>query len=318
MPNALAVCAATAASARAGRRRAERPGHARRVEADVSRTNASSPSPMRNITSMPATIAVIRSRPLAPHRLRHREGGQRHGRAGMHAHAGLAQAVELEGVREGAERKRRLRHVQALAGDARQPARPACPARERFGEHHRRPRKPLAEDRAADRVDQAMLGALDRRTPAGPRSAARTRKSQAAARRFRLGGRHSPVSRAMQCRTCHVRSSIRARTIRTDDARVPDCSTARIADACCRTPRHRGALRSGLPEIVRSIAGPCCSAPLACRFVTFGRLRAGRTDTSLQRSSRQHRLRTVLREFRGAPSGEPAEGRARHQAGAAA
>ncbi len=45
-------------------------------------------------------------------RLRHGEGGQRDGGARMRAGAGLAQAVELEGMRECAERQRRLAGIE--------------------------------------------------------------------------------------------------------------------------------------------------------------------------------------------------------------
>ena len=81
----------------------------------------------------------------------------------MDASAGLAQAVELESVRKGAERKRSLWDMQAFIRNAGQTAGPAGPGCQRFLQYNHRPRKSLPENGAGDRVDEAVLGALDGR-----------------------------------------------------------------------------------------------------------------------------------------------------------
>ena len=92
-------------------RGAERPDDARRVEAvelrRVQRRRADAEAHL-------ATGDDRRDQVAAAARLclRQGEGGQRDGGAGMGAGAGLAQAVELEGMCEGAERQRRLAGIE--------------------------------------------------------------------------------------------------------------------------------------------------------------------------------------------------------------
>ena len=120
-------------------------------------------APMRNITSMPATMAVTRSRPLAPQACAIANAGSATVAPPCTPAPGIAQIVELEGVREGAERQRRLRNVEMVAVTPGSRHGPPCAARQRFRQHHLRPGEPLAEGGAGDRVDQALLGARDRR-----------------------------------------------------------------------------------------------------------------------------------------------------------
>jgi hypothetical protein len=98
----------------------------------------------------------------APPGLCHREGGQRDGRTGMRAGAGLAQAVELEGVGEGAERQRRLARIEPMVEPRHRADARASRCRDHAG-NRPRPRQVGAEDRAGRGIDQTGLGRRDDR-----------------------------------------------------------------------------------------------------------------------------------------------------------
>ena len=110
----------------AGSCRAEWTGHARSVKADllgrVQRRRTDAEHHFDAGYNRGDEIAAAGTAGL-----RHRESWQRHSGAAMHAGAGLAQVVELEGMRKGAERQRRLRDVETLTDDAREPARSSTP-----------------------------------------------------------------------------------------------------------------------------------------------------------------------------------------------
>jgi hypothetical protein len=92
-------------------RGAERPNDAGRMEAlELRRVQSRGADAEARLAARDdRSDQVAAARPL---RLRHGEGGQRDGGPGMGAGAGLAQAVELEGVSEGAERQRRLAGIE--------------------------------------------------------------------------------------------------------------------------------------------------------------------------------------------------------------
>jgi len=73
---------------------------------------------MRIMTSLPATKAAIRSRPLAltPALLGHGKRRRQYRRAGMRSSPRPGQRVELEGVRQGAVGERRRRRLHRAAG----------------------------------------------------------------------------------------------------------------------------------------------------------------------------------------------------------
>ena len=130
-------------------------------------------APMRNITSMPATIADEQLASARSVRLRHREGRQRHVALPDARRARMAQIVELKGMRESAERQA-------------PPAARASVRRAPGSRHGPPPRSPAPHPApsadhgnscpkigARDGIDQAILGVLDDATPEGPRSAPR-------------------------------------------------------------------------------------------------------------------------------------------------
>ncbi len=95
--------------------------------------------------------------------LGHRESGERDGRAGMRAGAGLAQAVELEGMGEGAERQRRLARIEPVVeprhrAGARAPEAAIMPA---IARDHGRSAPKIAQAAASIRqvLAVAMIGA---------------------------------------------------------------------------------------------------------------------------------------------------------------
>ena len=98
--------------------------------------------------------------PRAAEGMRHRERRQRHGRAGMHAGARLAQAVELEGMGAGAPHQRRFAHGAGTLG-ARDRQEAGLGIEAGLLQRDARPGKTTAIDRAADGIDQAVGGALD-------------------------------------------------------------------------------------------------------------------------------------------------------------
>ena len=92
-------------------RRAERPDDARGVKAlelrRMQRCRADAKAHLAAGDDRGHEIAAAAAGGLG-----HGESGQRDGRAGMRAGAGLAQAVQLEGMGEGAERQRRLARIE--------------------------------------------------------------------------------------------------------------------------------------------------------------------------------------------------------------
>ena len=142
----------------AGDRGAERPGRARRVKtARLVGVAGGTADADHDLVAGDKGGDQVASGCVGAGLLRDGERRRQHRRAGMRAGARPGQAVELEGMRQGAigERRRRRLHRAAAPED---PARAARPGALGVVDDDAAPRQRRAADAGGDRVDDRVLG----------------------------------------------------------------------------------------------------------------------------------------------------------------